>query len=189
MTYTQRHDEVPTVRRTPGGIKNQLVRWEKYQLSTICGGKKGMAQSAFNRSVRAHEASLDVTVLAHNGSDIVEVDSPVGIIVCVTCAKPCVWDDNTCHAGHWLAAGSSARPHRYHRQNVHPQCACCNEHHSGRPKRYTEWMEQAHGERVMKEIKRAKEMPALTRPEIAELTLRCRDEIAYYETVIKEHTR
>lgn len=125
-----------------------------HEMSTGTYSRK-FVSGVFQRMIRA-EAGAD---LQHYVSAVVDgelrlVKRQIGQVVCITCGRVTKWNDRNIHTGHFIASRRNSI--LYEEDNVAPQCAHDNQHQSGCPLEYQQWMEFARGHAAIGRLRRLK---------------------------------
>ena len=119
-----------------------VQRMKKERLKTLSDHHKAL-QSVFNRYIRLRDQHLP----------------------CVSCGR---FHKGQWHAGHFLSIGSHPEL-RYCEDNVHKQCAPCNNHKSGDIKNYRESLIQRIGEDRLAWLEGPHDPRKYTREELIDL--------------------
>lgn len=128
----------------------------------------------FQRMIRAEYAFVALLCQSEywSGGDIAYRECKPGQVVCITCGKVHSWKSKAMHTGHFIHKANSVK---FDERNVAPQCAQCNQHHSGRPDRYEAWMIAVRGQAVVDELKRLKhETRSFTLDELVDMKIEYR---------------
>lgn len=93
-----------------------------------------------------------------------------GIVHCISCGRPHVWNDGDLSAGHFIAVGSSLAT-KYNEKNVNGQCTHCNTFKHGNTYAYSVALRKKYGKNTPEELLIAsKKRAGLGRFEIKTLT-------------------
>ena len=137
----------------------------------------------FQRMVRAAWASVDEVVTAVSGTELIQVHSPLGKCVCVTCGAVCKWEGsyNAIDAGHFVDSREASIV--FEETNVAPQCKSCNgkKGRGGNPQAYWLWMDHTYGREEIERLMRLKETTRrFTIEELVVRRLGYKDRLAEY---------
>lgn len=114
----------------------------------------------FQRMIRAEDGAKNQTVKAISEGKLIDVHSPVGFCVCVTCAKVLPWASSTHAAGEGMDTGHFLPSRRasilLEESNVAPQCQGCNKHRGGHLEAFMAWMRAVRGQAVIDRLNELK---------------------------------
>jgi len=74
-----------------------------------------------------------------------------GIVRCISCGRPHVWNDGDLSAGHFIAVGSSLAT-KYNEKNVNGQCTHCNKFLHGNSYAYSVALRTKYGQNTPEEL-------------------------------------
>lgn len=74
-----------------------------------------------------------------------------GVVFCISCGAPVIWNKGNCHAGHYYNKGSYLGL-KYNEKNVNGQCYECNMNKEGNKQGYREGLIEKYGKEVLLEL-------------------------------------
>ena len=152
--------------------QRMIEKAREYQTSTY---SRKFVAPIFQKMIRAEAgAGIDRYVSAVVEGEISLVVRSNGYVVCITCGATKKWNARDINTGHFIAGRTNSI--LYEEDNVAPQCASCNQHHSGRPLEYRMWMEfirgREKGEDVVGRLQRLKtESRSFDRDELVDMRI------------------
>lgn len=132
---------------------------------------RGQVARIFQRLIRAEAAALDEGYYpAVRRGIIAPIYKCVGECVCITCGNVMLWNHKGCHAGHWI--GRVHQSTLFVRENLHPQCASCNQHGNGMPIEYLKFMVEMRGQNIVDRLLVLKHQPkSFSRDELVDMRI------------------
>ena len=127
-----------------------LEKSKEWRLTTL----RAKASTAMQKAIRAESGAFVGNVKCVVNGVVETVYSQLGQVVCVTCGVGMPWSSTGTHAGHFL--GSRNAYIVFEELGVHPQCANCNKHQSGKPEAYRIYMLDVYGQEIIEDLERRK---------------------------------
>lgn len=127
---------------------------KEYERSKQYGKSRYRAKIAptFQKMIRLKYAAMHKPVTCFNGRDVVEKDSPPGMLTCVTCGLRDQYDSGRFDAGHYMSRSKSLTI--FLEANCHVQCKKCNSKFGGSAdSQYQIWMESEFGREFASDVR------------------------------------